>query len=81
MKAKRQMAQVLVVCFSSALPALAQLDSAGLRAKFGMPLNRETFHMPAGFDLLVDYGANGQACTLQVPALMPTTEGIAYATS
>ena len=35
--------------------------------------------MPAGFDLIVDYGANGQACRLQVPALMPTTEQVSNA--
>lgn len=57
-----------------------QLDSAMLRAKFGSPLNRETFHMAAGFDLVVDYGADGQTCRLQVPTLMPTTESVANAT-
>ena len=36
--------------------------------------------MPAGFDLIVDYGANGEVCKLQVPALMPTTEQVANAT-
>ena len=54
-----------------ALPAFAQFDSSALRAKFGQPLNRETFRMPAGFDLIVDYGPIGQACTLEVPAMMP----------
>ena len=52
------------------------LDSAALRAKYGAPLDRETFHMPAGFDLVVDYGQNGQVCRLQVPALMPTSEQV-----
>jgi hypothetical protein len=55
-----------------ALPALAQLDSSALRAKFGAPLNRETFHMPQGFDLTVDYGAGNQVCRLEVPAEMPS---------
>ena len=32
--------------------------------------------MPAGFDLVVDYGPNGYVCRLQVPALMPTTEQV-----
>ena len=27
--------------------------------------------MPAGFDLIVDYGTTGQVCKLEVPALMP----------
>jgi hypothetical protein len=79
MEAKRCLAQVLVLCFLSTVTAFAQLDSAALHAKFGIPLNRETFHMPQGFDLVVDYGANNQVCTLQVPALMPTTEPVANA--
>jgi hypothetical protein len=54
-----------------ALPALAQLDSAALRAKFGAPLHRETYHVPQGFDLIVDYGAENQVCKLEVHALPP----------
>lgn len=54
------------------LPAFAQLDSSTLRAKLGQPLNQETFHMPAGFDLIVDYGTGTTlVCKLQVPAVMP----------
>ncbi len=52
----------------------AQLDSAALRSKFGEPLNRETFHLPEGFDLVVDYGPGQQVCKLEVPALMPANE-------
>jgi hypothetical protein len=54
------------------LPAFAQIDSAQLRGKFGAPLSRETFYVPPGFHLVVDYGAGNQVCKLQVPALMPT---------
>ena len=75
MRAKRDLAPLLIF-LSFAVSAFAQLDSAALHAKFGTPLNRETFHMPAGFDLVVDYGANSQVCKLQVPALMPSTEKI-----
>jgi len=53
------------------LPLFAQLDSSALHAKLGQPLNRETYHMPAGFDLIVDYGISTQVCKLEVPALMP----------
>jgi hypothetical protein len=54
------------------LPAFAQLDSSTLRAKLGQPLNQETFHMPAGFDLIVDYGTGTTlVCKLEVPAMMP----------
>jgi hypothetical protein len=60
-----------LLCFLVlALPAAAQLDSAQLRVKFGAPLDRETFRIPPGFDLVVDYGAGNQVCTLQVPAVV-----------
>lgn len=37
-------ASVIAIGFLAlALPAIAQLDSAALRAKYGSPLNRETF--------------------------------------
>ena len=45
------------------LPAFAQIDSAQLRDKFGAPLSRETFRVPLGFDLVVDYGAGNQVCS------------------
>jgi hypothetical protein len=61
-----------ICCLGFALPAVAQLNSSALRSKYGPPLNRETFHMPQGFDLVVDYDAANQACKMEVPALMPT---------
>jgi hypothetical protein len=63
-------------CAGLASPAFAQLDTSALRATFGPPLNRETFHIPAGFDLVVDYGSGNQACKLEVPALMPADEKV-----
>jgi len=63
--------RLALACLLLALPALAQLDSSTLRAKFGAPLNRETFHMPQGFDLTVDYGTGNQVCKLTVPADPP----------
>ena len=65
-----------ICCLGFALPALPQLNSSGLRSKYGPPLNRETFHMPAGFDLMVDYDAANQVCKLEVPALMPSREEV-----
>lgn len=59
------------LCLLFAVPAAAQLDSTALRAKFGAPLHRETFHMPQGFDLMVDYGPGDQVCKLTVPADPP----------
>ena len=61
-----------VCCLGFALPAVAQLNSSALRSKYGPPLNRETFHMPEGFDLVVDYDAANKACKMVVPARMPT---------
>jgi hypothetical protein len=51
-------------CLLLALPALAQLDSVALRAKFGAPLTRETYHLPQEFDLTVDYNTENQVCKL-----------------
>jgi hypothetical protein len=45
----------------------AQLDSETLRAKFGPPLNRETFRTPQGFELIVDFGPNHEVCRLEMP--------------
>jgi hypothetical protein len=58
-------------CLLLALPALAQLDSAALRAKFGAPLHRETYHVPQGLELTADYGGGNQVCKLEVHALPP----------
>jgi hypothetical protein len=55
-------------CLLLAIPALGQLDSTALRTKFGPPMNRETFHLRPGFDLVVDYGATQQVCTMSMPA-------------
>jgi hypothetical protein len=65
----------LALCFwLLAIPAMAQLDSYTLRSKYGAPLNRETYKMSQGFDLVVDYGAGNQACKLEMPAEMPPQE-------
>ena len=74
MCSKPRLARFVIGCLSFTLPAFAQLDSSALRAKFGPPLNRETFYMPSGFDLIVDYGADNQVCRLVVPARMPAGE-------
>ena len=79
MSSKLRPGLLALCCLAVVLPAPAQLDSSALRAKFGAPLNRETFHMPAGFDLVVDYGSANQVCKLEVPALMPTHEKVSNA--
>lgn len=63
-----------VLFFVCSSLAFAQLDSLALRAKFGTPLHRETFHMPEGFDMVVDYSSGGRVCKLEVPALMPVDD-------
>jgi hypothetical protein len=65
----RLIAGLSVLC---CLPVFAQLDSSTLRAKLGQPLHQETFRMPAGFDVVVDYGISTQVCKLEVPAMMPS---------
>ena len=76
MHSKLLLGRFVICCLSFTLPAVAQLDSSALRAKFGTPLNRETFRMPSGFDLIVDYGVSNQVCKLKLPALMPTNETV-----
>jgi hypothetical protein len=65
-------------CLLLALPALAQLHSATLRAKFGQPLNRETFRVQAGLDIAVDYGANQQVCAIEILVLQTQTDTDAF---
>jgi hypothetical protein len=79
MNSKLNLGRFVFCCLLFALPAAAQLDSAALRAKYGAPLNRETFHMPQGFHLTVDYGAGHQVCKLEVPAEMPPQPNISGA--
>lgn len=68
---------VWLACLSACvLPASAQLNSSALHAKFGAPLHREVFHLPAGFDMSVNYGPVDQVCSLEVPALMPSNEKV-----
>jgi hypothetical protein len=76
MKLNLKLSVALMCCLGFTLTAAGQLDSSGLRAKYGVPLDREIFRMPAGFDLIVDYGASHQVCRLEVPALMPSKEKI-----
>jgi hypothetical protein len=65
---------LLVAVFGVVAQALAQTDGlvlAGeLRAKYGPPLARETFAIPAG-EMIVDYSANGRVCRIDLPATAP----------
>src|SRR5260370_26438733 len=79
MSSKLHSGLLTICCLGFVIPARAKLDRSAVRAKYGVPLNRETFHMPAGFDLIVDYGAANQVCKLEVPALMPKNEKVSNA--
>ncbi len=58
---------VTVVFKSSATSLVGQIDSYQLRAKYGPPLDQEMFTISPGFQILVDYGPDQQACRLDVP--------------
>ena len=55
-----------------ALAAAAQPRFFAITGKIRRAADREISHVPPGFDLVVDHGADHQVCTLQVPAVMPT---------
>jgi hypothetical protein len=57
-----------------AMSVSAQIDgakfAADIRAKYGTPLARETFIIPAG-EMVVDYATNGNVCRIVLPAVAP----------
>jgi hypothetical protein len=59
---------VTVIFKSSGTALFGQIDTYHLRAKYGPPLARETFTLPPGYQIIVDYGPDQQACRLEVPA-------------
>jgi hypothetical protein len=44
--------------------------ASDLRAKYGSPLARQTFNVPAG-EMVVDYAANGNVCRIHLPSMAP----------
>jgi hypothetical protein len=58
----------LVICLGCASSAFAQIDAASLRSKYGPPLERETFTVRPGIEMIVDYGPNKQVCRIQLPS-------------
>jgi hypothetical protein len=62
----------LIFCLGCASALFGQIDSYQLRAKYGPPLNRETFTISPGFEIIVDYGPDQQVCRLQLPASAPS---------
>jgi hypothetical protein len=53
-------------------------SSSEFRAKLGAPLARETFVPRPGIEMVVDYGAGGLVCRIQLPAIAaePSRPGV-----
>jgi hypothetical protein len=61
----------VIFCLAFAAALFGQIDSYQLRAKYGPPLDRETFTISSGFQLIVDYGPDQQVCRLDLPLNQP----------
>jgi hypothetical protein len=59
-----------ILLLIAASPAFAQLDSFTLHSKYGAPLDRETFTVRPGIEMVVDYGPGKQVCQIQLPSGM-----------
>jgi hypothetical protein len=58
------------VLLFAASSAFAQLDSFTLHSKYGASLDRETFTVRPGIEMVVDYGPSKQVCRIQLPSGM-----------
>ena len=59
----------LMFCLASGCSlAFGQMDTYILRDKYGPPLDRETFTVRPGIEMVVDYGSGKQVCRLQLPS-------------
>jgi hypothetical protein len=56
-----------IFCLVCASTAFAQVDTYKLRDKYGPPLDRETFTVRPGVEMVVDYGSGKQVCRIQLP--------------
>src|SRR5665213_1397349 len=54
--------------FLAAPLAFTQIDTDHLRSKYGAPLDRETFTVRPGIEMVVDYGPAKQVCRIQLPS-------------
>jgi hypothetical protein len=65
---------VFAALVTFACSAFAQFDAGGfatdLRAKYGPPLVREVFAIPAG-EMAVDYATSGHVCRINLPGIGP----------
>jgi hypothetical protein len=66
--------RLLAVFVGFAMSAFGQIDgpkfAADVRAKYGAPLARQTFIIPAG-EMVVDYATNGNVCRIKLPSIGP----------
>jgi hypothetical protein len=56
------------VVLLAATSAFAQVDASSLRSKYGPPLDRETFIVRPGIEMVVDYGSGKQVCQIKLPS-------------
>ncbi|HTB13652.1 MAG TPA: hypothetical protein VK752_18880 [Bryobacteraceae bacterium] len=64
--------RLAIFCLVFAASAFGQMDGSSLRAKFGVPLNREVFTVRPRIEMIVDYSPTGnQVCRLELPGLAP----------
>jgi hypothetical protein len=57
-----------ILFFIAASSAFAQMDAVALRSRYGAPLDRETFLIRPGIEMVVDYGPSKQVCRIQLPS-------------
>ena len=56
------------IALLAATSAFGQIDASSLRSKYGQPLDRETFIVRPGIEMVVDYGSGRQVCQIQLPS-------------
>jgi hypothetical protein len=64
----------VIFCLGFAAALFGQIDSYQLRAKYGPPLDRETFTISPGYQIVVDYGPDHQASRLELPPAAPSLD-------
>ena len=65
-----QVSLCAVALLFSTSSAFAQIDASALRSKYGAPVDRETFTVRPGIEMVVDYGPNKQICRIHLPPVM-----------
>jgi hypothetical protein len=64
----------LVIFLVFAASGFAQIDKSTLTAKYGPALNRETFTVRPGIELIANYGPAHQVCGMELPGTMPKAQ-------